>query len=1084
MATYTSTATGLWSAGATWVGGVKPPSAGGHKVVIAATHVVTFDEAAGTYGDDTSTGITVNGTLKASRAASTQLTCRGDLYIGVAGTLDYGTEADPITSAYTATIIINDSAAPVSNKWGIRTEETSGDWAGFRMWGASKTAVTTVPLAALSTDTTFTVADATGWAIGDWVVFEPSVAQNVANGSVWRAITGVSGNAITVGANLGYASQAGRRVANLSRNVRVWGTVGNTYRTHIALRFRTAWASTNNVEIGPCEIRAYGGSGNTHQAAGIVMSHNSINGPSGFVKKIDGPVVHDVWSISGSTVTSLASGGAGIGVYAIQNYNYTISNALVSSSRHGTATIAYSGASVTYENLTVIGAARLCQTGFSQGCVGLVFNGGVSSGITTTVFTQNGVDCKINGMTFDWLARFNDASDEPFGTLTYTSCVFGSGNNVGILNPTTSVQWRSGAYSNVLVNGCTIKEWPLSVLRTLALNAAQTATNFKIRNANNDQANNLVWYKWGEQYRDGTTINRGASSVRLDCWFSGFASTVSRTIEVAASQTITVVGYLRFNPTYGTATPPSATISGLGATPQTFTAPATEDAWHKFTLTITNPQSYAGEFTLTASGSSTAASTGAYYWLDGILITDFVGSVRHYGYVFDALAYRTTDPKISEATEATVSGYTSLGTLDKVYDRLALWSCENQGSAVPHSYAGSELLLGAYDLVVDATAVDVLDITGGTITIKATTLLAGTAFTKVSTTGEISFVNGASAGSLLVYEDTNGVSVPLTVSGVRNGTKVRVVRTDTSAEISIGSAGASGYAARLTWTTDLPIRADSTYTSGVDCEQEASALGTLTANGAALTIVQTPCTIYEANGIDGSTVTGLTLDAPNIEIDADEADNAMTVQEIYAWFKNELMTDSGIRTLFGAITAENAHKYRINASVVPLKIDQKDVVNSLVLSGGMLYRDDGVALRLAGSGVIEFVLDDVYESTAAEAALAAIKAKTDNLPSDPADQSLVDAAIAAIPAAPSAAATASAVRSELATELARIDAATSTRLASASYAAPANADIAAIKAKTDSLAFTVAGQVDANIQYVHDVAVKGVGSEADPWNPA
>jgi hypothetical protein len=43
------------------------------------------------------------------------------------------------------------------------------------------------------------------------------------------------------------------------------------------------------------------------------------------------------------------------------------------------------------------------------------------------------------------------------------------------------------------------------------------------------------------------------------------------------------------------------------------------------------------------------------------------------------------------------------------------------------------------------------------------------------------------------------------------------------------------------------------------------------------------------------------------------------------------------------------------------------------------------------------------------------------------------------------------VRTELATELSRIDVATSTRLATADYTAPANADIAAIKAKTDTL---------------------------------
>ena len=44
-------------------------------------------------------------------------------------------------------------------------------------------------------------------------------------------------------------------------------------------------------------------------------------------------------------------------------------------------------------------------------------------------------------------------------------------------------------------------------------------------------------------------------------------------------------------------------------------------------------------------------------------------------------------------------------------------------------------------------------------------------------------------------------------------------------------------------------------------------------------------------------------------------------------------------------------------------------------------------------------------------------------------------------------------------------------------------EVAAIKAKTDSLTFTVAGQVDANIQYINDVALVGDG-DATPWGPA
>jgi len=47
----------------------------------------------------------------------------------------------------------------------------------------------------------------------------------------------------------------------------------------------------------------------------------------------------------------------------------------------------------------------------------------------------------------------------------------------------------------------------------------------------------------------------------------------------------------------------------------------------------------------------------------------------------------------------------------------------------------------------------------------------------------------------------------------------------------------------------------------------------------------------------------------------------------------------------------------------------------------------------------------------------------------------------------------------------------------------ATTSVAAIKAKTDSLTFTQAGIVDANIQYVNDVAVTGTGALGDEWGP-
>lgn len=67
---------------------------------------------------------------------------------------------------------------------------------------------------------------------------------------------------------------------------------------------------------------------------------------------------------------------------------------------------------------------------------------------------------------------------------------------------------------------------------------------------------------------------------------------------------------------------------------------------------------------------------------------------------------------------------------------------------------------------------------------------------------------------------------------------------------------------------------------------------------------------------------------------------------------------------------------------------------------------------------------------------------------------------------------------------ANLDTQIGTLLTSAAYTAPDNASITSIKAKTDSLVFTVAGQLDANVQYVNDIEVIGVGTEATPWGPA
>jgi hypothetical protein len=75
-------------------------------------------------------------------------------------------------------------------------------------------------------------------------------------------------------------------------------------------------------------------------------------------------------------------------------------------------------------------------------------------------------------------------------------------------------------------------------------------------------------------------------------------------------------------------------------------------------------------------------------------------------------------------------------------------------------------------------------------------------------------------------------------------------------------------------------------------------------------------------------------------------------------------------------------------------------------------------------------------------------------------------------------------RSALGLAAANLDTQIGTLMTSASYTAPDNASITSIKAKTDSLGFTVAGKVDSNLLYVNGTAVSGSGTSGSPWGPA
>jgi len=129
------------------------------------------------------------------------------------------------------------------------------------------------------------------------------------------------------------------------------------------------------------------------------------------------------------------------------------------------------------------------------------------------------------------------------------------------------------------------------------------------------------------------------------------------------------------------------------------------------------------------------------------------------------------------------------------------------------------------------------------------------------------------------------------------------------------------------------------------------------------------------------------------------------------------------------------------------------------------YLDAAVSSRLATAGY----------TAPANSDIAAIKAKTDNLPSDPADQSLIEAAIGALndfdPATQSVTVAdktgfslvAAYDPAKAAASQTSVNAIPTTPLLAANYTAPDNAGISAIKAKTDNLPANPAAVSDVQV---------------------
>lgn len=407
------------------------------------------------------------------------------------------------------------------------------------------------------------------------------------------------------------------------------------------------------------------------------------------------------------------------------------------------------------------------------------------------------------------------------------------------------------------------------------------------------------------------------------------------------------------------------------------------------------------------------------YQYDTVTYTPHVITISKYGYQRTTLNQSVAAPiKLTQrmladahitATEAVAGAYTGIAidqpsatitltqahTLDELYDYVQWWASRdaNLRHAIPMTTANGITYTLDYDLVID----------GCTLTGTGNIAMPSNALTLLS-----------SGSSTVGITHAAGALTTISVTGYAVGARLQVYDTVDAVEIYNGIPAGATLTLVRGWSVDHLLRIRMARVAGVDADLPIQTFAVFSQTGAQVLLTPVSDTVYEANGIDGDSVTEFTADFPNVQIDVSDPDGATTPQRGYAWYMAGQMTADGIANFHGGMSADDSLNYRINASVLDMRVQNVSAL-PCVIAGARLYRDDGSSIFATGVGPIQAEPSKAY-----------------------------------VAAGSSAASVASAVRTELAVELARVDADVSSRLPTAGYVAPDNAGIAAIPTTPDA----------------------------------
>lgn len=978
MANRYSILSGLASSALTWNYTTVPGDLGvpvsGDRVLISSGHTVTLD---GTFewGDDststvvinsvsTADSITVNNNavLKASRTVNSQLTCKGNLKLncgaGIYGTYDAGTSADPIPTGVTHNLVLNKSATPAAGKYGFDLSASTTAQPAVKMHGTYRARNAQVTSGALSVgDISCIVSDATGWEVGDVVIFAATSGVSNYDSRTITTITPGSGTAATITfAALTYAHSANCPVGNFTSNVNVrMASAG--YGTYICIQSAfTSGAFNGNIHFENVLFEGYGGS-----AASIFNKFGLLTlMPSALVSTalpID-PIKNCAFH---STTTNPVVGGSFAQIcFGYYRQNIDVNDCSFFCTASGvTSVFEYQASKATFNDCCwyrTIGI--VIQSSYSQGGINFNHNRCKFFGLSSSLFGGSGfaptfTDCVIGYASSNELNNFQNPSEAGFIRCDF-GYTFPKGTAVYVNNWNVAYGQGTVTYTDCLFD---------NNILTRPRDFRQTISTSKVvyENVNADVTRQEIHKPAGTVYRDNNIKNRGTSSIRIEpetaaTNWSLYPVTQEISIPASNNKPITVIGYVSKNAAYGSATRPSVTLSGLDITPQTFTISDSADTWEQFSFTATQTSGNDGSLTLTLSAQSINAGAKAYF--DGVPMSPFVTAVRHYGYVFqESSVTRTVDPVsvLSESAALALTGLsidygtqtlvvTGQRSLSEIYDFVHASLVTTANLTQPEFFTSADGVNFncSFNLVLD----------GGEITSSGAIAMASKTLTVLS--------GGKSAAPIT---HSGGVFTSIAVSGYTLGARLQVYDVTAASELYNGIPTSAQLSLPINWTVNHTIRVRMARVVGLDADKLIQTYGNLTAAGSVFLLTPEPDTVYESNGIDGDTVTEFTADFPNVQIDVSDPDGSTTPQRGYAWYMAGQMTAAGIANFHGGMTADDAANYRINVNILDMKV-QNISAQPCIITGARLYRSDGTSIFAEGTGPIQADPSKAYLASA------------------------------------------------------------------------------------------------------------------------